>query len=257
MPSYIRIAPTRSNLLRMKQALELAREGYEILDKKREVLTTELMRVAHDAAAHQERVWGLLAEAYRALEKARLTMGREHLEWAALSVNKTIEVGITPHSVMGVVIPVVRAHGEPPATPYGLGGTDVTLDEAVNGFRRVLQEIPALAELMTTVWRLARELQKTQRRVNALQYIFIPQYERTIAFIESALEERERAEIFQLKRLKSKAAPAEIGPSAREYAQPYRDISGGKPAIYRDIGGGKPAIYRDIGGGKPTSHEFG
>ncbi len=245
MSSFIRIAPTRSNLLRMKQALALAREGYEILDKKREVLTTELIHVAHDAAAHQERVWELLAEAYRALERARLTMGREHLEWAALSVNKTIEVGITPHSVMGVVIPLVRAYGEPPLTPYGLGGTDAGLDEAMSSFRRVLQEIPTLAELMTTVWRLARELQKTQRRVNALQYIFIPQYERTIAFIESALEERERAEIFQLKRLKARAVLPEIGPSAREYAQPYRDISGGKPAIYRDIGG------------KPTSHEFG
>jgi V/A-type H+-transporting ATPase subunit D len=242
----LRVAPTRSNLLRMKQALELAREGYEILDKKREVLTSELMRVAHDAAAHQQRVWGLLAEAHRALEKARLTMGREHLEWAALSVNKTIEVGITPHSVMGVVIPVVQAHGEPPVTPYGLGGTDVAMDEAVDGFRRVLEEIPTLSEMITTVWRLARELQKTQRRVNALEYIFIPQYEQTISFIENALEEREREEIFQLKRIKAKAARPEIGPSAREYAQPYRDISGGKPAI-----------YRDFGGGKPTSHEFG
>jgi V/A-type H+-transporting ATPase subunit D len=224
-----RIAPTRSNLLRMREALELAREGYQILDKKREVLTTELMHVAHDATALEERVWELLDAAYRALEMARLSTGRERLEWAALSVNETVEVEVRPHSVMGVVIPTVEAHGAPPEMPYGLGNTTVALDEAAARFRRVLAEIPELSETMTTVWRLARELQKTQRRVNALQYIFIPQYEETVAFIESALEEREREAIFRLKRIKSRVVRPTIGPSRREYEQPYRDIGGGKP----------------------------
>jgi len=233
--SRLRVAPTRSNLIRTREDLALAREGYEILDKKREVLTTELMHIAHDATALQEQVWGLLAEAYHALETARLSVGRERLEWAALSVNQTIEVEITPHSIMGVVIPVVEAYGAPPETPYGLGDTTVALDEAAARFRRVLAEIPLLAETMTTVWRLARELQKTQRRVNALQYIFIPQYEETIAFIENALEEREREATFRLKRIKSRVAGATVGPPRREYERPYRDI----------------------GGGKPTSHDFG
>jgi V/A-type H+-transporting ATPase subunit D len=224
-----RIAPTRSNLLHIREALNLAREGYEILDKKREVLTTELMHVAHDATALQKRVWELLDEAYRALEMARLATGRERLEWAALSVNKTVEVEVRPHSVMGVVIPVVDAHGAPPEMPYGLGNTTVALDDAAARFRRVLAEIPVLSETVTTVWRLARELQKTQRRVNALQYIFIPQYEETIAFIENALEEREREATFRLKRLKSQVARPTVGPSRREFEQPYRDIGGGKP----------------------------
>jgi len=234
------VAPTRSNLLSIRENLELAREGYEILDKKREVLTTELIHVAHDATVLQERVWKLLEEAYEALDVARLSMGREHLEWAALSVNQTIEVRIKLQSVMGVVIPTVESSGAPPEIPYGLGNTTVSLDEAAARFRLVLTEIPALSETMTTVWRLARELQKTQRRVNALQYIFIPQYEETEAFIESALEEREREEIFRLKRIKSQVARPEVGgPSTREYTQPTRDISGGRSAIYRDTGGGK------------------
>ena len=224
----------------------LAREGYEILDKKREVLTAELVRVAHDAARLQERVWAQLADAYHALEVARLSMGREHLEWAALSVNETVEVDLRPHSVMGVVIPAIEAHGEPPEMPYGLGDTTVALDEAVARFRRVVEEIPVLSETMTAVWRLARELQKTQRRVNALQYIFIPQYEETVTFIESTIEEREREEIFRLKRIKSRVARPTVGPPMREYEQPYRDISGGKSPI-----------YRDIGGGRTTSREFG
>jgi V/A-type H+-transporting ATPase subunit D len=242
----LRVAPTRSNLLRLRQTLKFAREGYEVLDRKREVLTTELLRVAHDAALLQEKVWAELAEAYRALEIARLSMGREHLEWAALSVKETIDVQIRLHSVMGVALPIVEARGAPPETPYGLGDTNVSLDETAARFRRVLSEIPTLTETMTTVWRLARELQKTQRRVNALQYIFIPQYEETVGFIESTLEEREREETFRLKRLKSRGAEVTTGPARREYEQPYRDISGGKSPI-----------YRDLGGGKPTSRQFG
>lgn len=243
----IRIAPTRSNLLRTRQTLKLAREGFEILDKKREVLTTELISLAHNAAVQQKKVWEKLAPAYTALTTARLSMGREHLEWTALAVNESVEVDILLRSIMGVVIPSIEAHGEPPEMAYGLGDTTVALDEAAARFRDVLDEIPKLSEMMTSVWRLARELQKTQRRVNALQYIFIPQYEATVAFIESALEEREREETFRLKRLKSKASAAMVGPETHEYQQPYRDIHGGS----------RQQPYRDIGGGRVTSSEFG
>ena len=239
------VPPTRSNLLRIRQELELASEGYEILDKKREVLTAELLRLAHDAERLQGQVWDLLSAAYLALQGAKLTMGQEHVELAALAVNKTVEVEIKSRGVMGVPIPMVKAHGEPPEMPYSLGDTMATLDEASIAFRQVLNEIPELSELMTSVWRLARELRKTQRRVNALQYIFIPDYEDTVDFIESALEEREREETFRLKRLKTKTARPAVGPPRREYEQPYRDISGKSP------------VYRDIGGGGRRSGEFG
>jgi len=206
MPRLMNIAPTRSNLLRMRQQLALARSGYEILDRKREVLATELMRLAHDADRLQRQVWDMLAAAYSALEKARLTMGQERVEWAALAVSETLEVEIRSRGVMGVPIPSIVARGQPPAMPYSLGDTPATLDEASIAFRQVLAEIPELSEAMTSVWRLARELRKTQRRVNALQYIFIPDYEASVDFIASALEEREREETFQQKRLKRRKA---------------------------------------------------
>lgn len=225
----INVPPTRSNLLRMKQELEFAREGYEILDQKREVLTAELIHLAHDAEVLQEQVWKLLAAAYRALEQAKLTMGQEHVEWAALAVNKTVDVQLKFRGVMGVPIPLVNARGEPPEMPYSLGDTTAALDEAGAAFREVLSRIPELSELVTSVWRLAGELRKTQRRVNALQYIFIPDYEETVAFIESELEEREREETFRLKRLKTKTARPTVGPPTREYEQPYRDIAGSGP----------------------------
>jgi V/A-type H+-transporting ATPase subunit D len=231
--------PTRSNLLRVKKELEFVREGYEILDKKREVLATELIRMAHDAELLQQQVWELLATAYRTLRQARLLMGQERVEWAALAVNKTVEVEIRSHGIMGVPVPIITAHGEPPDMPYSLGDTKATLDETSAAFREVLDAIPGLSESMTSVWRLARELRKTQRRVNALQYIFIPDYEETAAFIESALEEREREETFRLKRLKSSTTRPTIGPPTREYAQPYRDISAGESTVHRDLESGE------------------
>lgn len=203
MPT-INVAPTRTNLIRIKKDLRFAREGYEILDRKREVLTTELVRVAHEADVIQKEVWKLLETAYRALEKARLTLGSDHVEWAALAANKTVDIHIKLRGIMGVAIPVIEARGEPPEMLYSLSGTNAALDEASAVFREVLIKTPQLSMLVTTVWRLAGELRKTQRRVNALQHIFIPAYEETVTFIVSSLEEREREEIFRLKWLKTK-----------------------------------------------------
>jgi len=205
MPT-INVAPTRSNLIRVKKELRFAREGYEILDRKREALTGELVRVAKEADAVQKEVWALLETAYNAMEKARLVMGSDHVEWAALAVNKTVDVHLKLRGIMGVAIPSIEARGEPPKLLYSPGDTAAVLDEASAAFREVLLRIPQLAMLTATVWRLANELRKTQRRVNALQHIFIPGYEATVAFIISSLEEREREETFRLKWLKTKMA---------------------------------------------------
>ena len=207
MPN-VNIAPTRSNLIRVKKDLRFAREGYEILDRKREALTSELVSVAKEADTVQKEVWALLATAYEAMEKARLVMGSDHVEWAALAVNKTVDVHLKLRGIMGVAIPSIEARGEPPKLLYSPGDTAAVLDEASTAFREVLLRIPQLAMLTATVWRLANELRKTQRRVNALQHIFIPAYETTVAFIVSSLEEREREETFRLKWLKTKMSKA-------------------------------------------------
>ncbi len=201
----INIPPTRSNLIRIKQDLEFAREGYEILDRKREVLTTELIRLAHDAETLQVEMDKLQVEAYRALAKAQLTMGREHVEWAALAAHKSVDVQLKFRGIMGVAIPTVEASGGPPEMLYSLGDTSATLDEATAAFREILKRVPELSHLVTAVFRLANELRKTQRRVNALQHIFIPEYEETVLFIVSTLEEREREETFRLKLLKNRS----------------------------------------------------
>lgn len=197
------VAPTRSNLMSAQKTLDLARVGHDILDKKSEVLTTELVHIAHDAARVQAQMQALLSEAYRALDEARLVMGREHLEWAALSVAETVEIEITPRSVMGVTVPAVEAKGGPPEVTYGMGNTVVALDEAVQRFRLALAKVPELAQILSTVWRMVHELQKTQRRVSALEHVFIPEYEETVGYIEDVLEEREREELSRMKQVKS------------------------------------------------------
>jgi V/A-type H+/Na+-transporting ATPase subunit D len=216
----ITVAPTRTNLIRLRKELRFSREGYEILDRKREALTNELVRVAKEADTLQKEVWGLLQTAYDAMEKARLVMGSDHVEWAALAVNKTVDVHLRLRGIMGVAIPQIEARGEPPKLLYSPGDTAAVLDEATAAFREVLLRTPQLAMLTSAVWRLANELKKTQRRVNALQYIFIPQYETTIAFIVGSLEEREREEIFRLKSLKTKLSrQAESATNARAPAK--------------------------------------
>lgn len=222
MPT-INVAPTRSNLIRIKKELRFAREGYEILDRKREVLTTELVRVAKEADALQKEVFKLLETAYNAMEKARLVMGSDHVEWAALAANKTVDVHVKLRGIMGVAIPVIESRGEPQKLLYSPADTTASLDEASATFREVLIRIPQLSMLTTTVWRLAGELRKTQRRVNALQHIFIPAYEATVAFIVSSLEEREREETFRLKLLKTKMSKAKAAADQKrkiEFLQP-------------------------------------
>ena len=208
MPA-ISVAPTRTNLIRVKKDLQFAREGYEILDRKREVLTAELVRVAHEAEVAQQEVWDLLKKAYAALRRARLTLGSDRVEWAALAASETVHVQVRYRGTMGVALPVVESTGSPHEMLYGPGDTNAALDEASAAFRDVVLRIPDLSMLETSVWRLAGELRKTQRRVNALQHIFIPNYEATVAFIMSSLEEREREETFRLKWLKSKLGRTE------------------------------------------------
>lgn len=196
------LTPTRSNLLQTREMLTLAREGHEILDKKREVLTNMLLQLAEKAQAQQAALHAALATAYAALAEARQAMGRERLEWVALAVQQSVEVNITLHSIMGVATPTITPQDSPPTLTYSPGDTPVILDEAVAQFRAAAALLPETAATLTAVWRLARELQKTQRRVNALQYVLIPRYEAAVSRIENALEEREREETFRLKRLK-------------------------------------------------------
>jgi len=198
------VPPTKSNLLELKDQLAMARTGYELLEEKREVLVSELLDIIDDAEYLRQEVDKRLATAFQALLEAIIELGQEQVERAALACGAEAQIKVHERSIMGVLVPLMERKLRELELQYGLLGTSFKLDEALRRFYGVLDTILRLAETETTAWRLAEELRKTQRRVNALENIFIPQYEETIRHIEAKLEEIERETVFQMKRLKAR-----------------------------------------------------
>jgi V/A-type H+-transporting ATPase subunit D len=197
------LSPTRSNLIIIRQRLRLATEGHDLLEKKRDVLILEILRMIDDAERVQQQVAEGFGRAYAMMQRARVMMGTERVRRFALSHPSEMDVRLTPRSVMGVVVPSVHAQAPENRLSYGFGDTSVTLDQAQREWARVLALMGELAEKVTTVWRLALELRRTQRRVNALERVFIPSYQETLRYIEETLEEKDREELFRTKRAKA------------------------------------------------------
>ncbi len=200
----LKLSPTRSNLRTMRERLALAREGHQLLNKKRDVLIMEILRLITDAERIQREVDKEFVRAYQVMQEARAVMGTERVRRLALSRPQEVDVEITPRSIMGVVVPSVRYTVPERRMTYGFGDTSVLLDQVQQQWSIVLSRMGQLAEKVTTVWRLALELRRTQRRVNALEHIFIPSYEETVDYIREMLEEKDREDLFRLKRAKDK-----------------------------------------------------
>lgn len=201
--SLLDVPPTKAVLLELKEQLAVAKSGYGLLEEKREVLVSELLNIIDDAESFRREVNEQLAHAYEVLLQAVQTLGAEQVDRAALACVAEAHITLRERSVMGVPIPLMERKMVKLTPQYGLLGTSFALDEALRRFYDVLERILRLAETERTAWHLAIELKKTQRRVNALENIFIPQYEETIRYIEGRLEEVERETIFQMKLLKS------------------------------------------------------
>lgn len=198
------VAPTKSNLLKMKRDLEFAQEGYELLDQKREILVLELMKLVEDAKTAQTDVEERMRAAFDILEKATIKSGTEAMMRNAVAINYDHEIEVSEYRLMGINLPIVRTETAPIDTQFGFQENTEMTDEVMRTFLDALEAISRLAAIETSIWKLARELRKTQRRVNALDKIFIPQYQETIDFINSTLEEKERESFFVLKQLKKK-----------------------------------------------------
>jgi len=202
----LKVAPTRSNLLETKESLKLAKEGYELLDQKREVLLMELMQNIHNLRGLQEEAYEKFASAFEALESAFISMGKQELERASIVSQETVDLDLIYRSVMGVPIPQIQATFSEDDLPLwtSLDHTNSALDLARIRFWELIKLIMEWGEVEITIWRLTSEVRKTQRRVNALENIFIPEYEETAKLIEEILEENEREEFFRKKKVKKK-----------------------------------------------------
>jgi V/A-type H+-transporting ATPase subunit D len=190
------VAPTRTNLTRLRSELSFADEGYELLEQKREILVVELKRFTARAIEAQRRVDEELARAYAALKEAELASGLSGVTSSARAVNVEADIRLRMRRVMGVSIPAAKLDLKDTLPYFGPQATSVWTDEAIVRFKNALAAIAQLAEARISVIRLAREIQKTIRRVNALERVFIPDYQETIKYVEDSLEEADRESFF-------------------------------------------------------------
>lgn len=202
--SKLNVPPTKSNLLRMKRDLAFARDGFEMLDQKRQILVLELIGSVEAAKRAQEEVRERMAEAYRALREALVRQGAMAIARNAAAPRPAHSADVTQRSLMGIYLPSITAEHPELAPAVSLLSGSPALDEAAAAFHRALAGVDRLAEVENKVFRLAREVRKTQRRVNALEKVFIPSYEETIGSITSALEERERDEFVIMRLVKER-----------------------------------------------------
>ncbi len=198
------VIPTKGNLMAIKRSLALAELGYDLMDRKRNILIREMMSLIDEAGELQTRIAGTFEKAYAALQMANITIGIT--EELSQSVRVDDSVAIRFRSVMGVEIPAVAASDAPPVMEYGFAFSNSMLDEAAAQFHQVKLLTQQLAETETSIYRLAYAIKKTQKRANALQNIIIPNFNNSVKFITDALEEKEREEFVRLKVIKRQQA---------------------------------------------------
>ncbi len=209
MSELAQVFPTKGNLLAVKKSLALAKTGYELLDRKRNILVRETMALIDTANEIQSAIDSTYSAAYSALQMANITLGI--VDELSLTVPIDDGISIDFRSVMGVEIPIVNYESKPIENLYGYNRTNINLDEAFARFDDVKKLTIRLAEVENCVYRLADGIKKTQKRANALKNIIIPRFEESVRFITGALEEKEREEFSRLKvikRSKEKAATA-------------------------------------------------
>lgn len=197
------VTPTKTNLIKAKNSLDLSKRGFELLDKKRNILIKEMMSLVERAKQIQKKITITFQEAYKALKVVNITVGINTVEEIAMSIPKEEEYEILSKSIMGVIIPDIRYLNTAFKSQYSLFRTNPTLDIAVIKFNHVMELIYELAEIENSVYKLAVEIRKTQRRANALEKVQIPKYEKQVHYIQNVLEEKEREDFFRLKRVKN------------------------------------------------------
>lgn len=201
----LNIAPTKSNLLQMKEQLAISTNGYELLEEKREILVRELMRMVEKVKLLEEEIDKVIAKAYPAFKRMLMSDGSDQIERIAHSVHYEFDIKETQLSIGGMDFSSIDVELPKKELFYSFIGTYANTDEVIINFFELLSLLTQMASIRTIVWRLADEVKRTQRRVNALDKMIIPQTEETKKYIESVLEERERENVFVLKALKKRA----------------------------------------------------
>ncbi len=202
----LNIAPTKSNLLVVKEQLSVAKDGYELLEQKREILVMELMRMVEQVKLLEQKIDERIKTAYPALKSMLLSVGGDNVERLSHAVKYDFSITEKNVSAGGMSFSSISVDLPKRDLFYSFMDSFADSDKVMVEFFELLTLLTEMASIRTIVWRLAKEVKKTQRRVNALEKMVIPQTKETKQYIEAVLEERERENIFVLKALKARQA---------------------------------------------------
>jgi V/A-type H+-transporting ATPase subunit D len=202
------VNPTRMELIKIKERIALAVKGHKLLKQKRDALILEFFRILKKAQDLRGELAKKMAKGYRSLAIAQLYHPIHQLEKVSLDLRRDIQLDIEVKNVMGVKIPSIDVKMEEKefmrVPGYSVAGTSAKIDEAVEDFDEILKMVIKLAETETAIKRLILEIEKTKRRVNALEYVLIPRLEEQKRMISFRLDEMERDSFVSLKSIKRK-----------------------------------------------------
>ena len=200
------IKPTRSELLKLKKQIKLAKSGYNLLKKKRDGLILEFFEILKKAKTLREELVNEYKIALEKINVARTLEGDLKVKSIAMAIKDIPDIKLTAKNIMGVKVPKIESSEIKKAfmqRVYGIYNSSA-IDETASAYEKVVEKIILAAEVETSMRKLLNEIEKTKRRVNALEFVVIPSLDKQRAFIQLRLEEMERENIFRMKRIKAK-----------------------------------------------------
>lgn len=199
------VKPTRSEEIRLKESIELAENGHDILEQKRDGLIHEFMEIIDDAQESNEQLANLYGQAKLKMLMAKVYDGEDELRAAALPIGREIEIESRSQNIMGVVVPEIECDSicrDILKREYGVTSASSRIDSVADKYEQLLEQVVEAAETQTKLLKMLDEIEKTKRRVNALEHKVIPEKKKALSTVSQMLEEREREETFRMKKVK-------------------------------------------------------
>ena len=199
------VSATKIELLKFKKSSQVATMVQKILDDKRKVLLRNIEEMIEKASKTRGGIWDPLQDIYKSVNEAYLSLGTGTVDSVAESTPAVMQVDVHVRRVVDVKIPALTVtEKDTKSMPYGFADTNSSIDRAAKQIKELLPQICKAAEYENAIFSLAKALEKTQKLLNALENVIIPQYKQNIRFIGAALEEKEREEFAKLKKVKAK-----------------------------------------------------
>ena len=201
------VKPTRKNLMQIEERIELSERGHDTLEQKRDGLIMEFMDILDQAQDVRSDLEANYEDAQRSIDMARAMEGDVAVRGAAAALKEHPEITTQSSNIMGVVVPQIessKVQKNLSERGYGVLGTSARIDEAAEDYEQLLETVILAAEVETAMKKMLDEIEKTKRRVNALEFKLLPELRENKEYIEQKLEEQEREEIFRMKKIKAK-----------------------------------------------------